>query len=291
MSSKYSFAIICILAICVVFLVFINIKSLKINGNDLITGSVDLSISPISSVSAQISKGDHNIVIDSPKPGQKLDSPFVIKGKAKVFENAVTIILRETGKEVELYKESTMVDALNSGQFRNFEIKVPAPISAAGKKLTLEVFNYSVKDGSIENLVTIPIEVVVSEIIDIEVYFTNSKLDSENTCAKVFTNKRQILKTQEVAYMSLYQLIQGPNIGELSEGYDTGLPGNVLINSVTIRDGTAFADFDEGLEYGLAGSCRVTAIRSQIEATLKQFPTIKNVVISVNGRTEDILQP
>ena len=32
-------------------------------------------------------------------------------------------------------------------------------------------------------------------------------------------------------------------------------------------------------------------VRFKIEATLKQFPTVKNVVISINGRTEDILQP
>jgi len=35
----------------------------------------------------------------------------------------------------------------------------------------------------------------------------------------------------------------------------------------------------------------VTAIRAQITETLKQFPTVENVVISIDGRTEDILQP
>jgi len=32
-------------------------------------------------------------------------------------------------------------------------------------------------------------------------------------------------------------------------------------------------------------------IISQIKQTLKQFPTIKDVVISINGQTEVILQP
>jgi len=48
---------------------------------------------------------------------------------------------------------------------------------------------------------------------------------------------------------------------------------------------------DKQIEYQMGGSCRVSAIRSQITQNLLQFPTIKNVIISVNGRTEDILQP
>ncbi len=50
-------------------------------------------------------------------------------------------------------------------------------------------------------------------------------------------------------------------------------------------------DFDETLEKAVGGSCRVAAIRSQITKTLLQFPSFKKVIISINGRTEDILQP
>ncbi|PIP22172.1 MAG: hypothetical protein COX38_02115, partial [Candidatus Nealsonbacteria bacterium CG23_combo_of_CG06-09_8_20_14_all_39_25] len=48
---------------------------------------------------------------------------------------------------------------------------------------------------------------------------------------------------------------------------------------------------DEQLEFQVGGSCKVSAIRAQITQTLKQFPTVDEVVISINGRTEDILQP
>ncbi|MFP3868831.1 MAG: GerMN domain-containing protein [Desulfobacteraceae bacterium] len=53
----------------------------------------------------------------------------------------------------------------------------------------------------------------------------------------------------------------------------------------------ARADFDQTLEYRVAGSCRVQAIRAQIEHTLRQFPTVTEVVISINGKTEEILEP
>jgi hypothetical protein len=35
----------------------------------------------------------------------------------------------------------------------------------------------------------------------------------------------------------------------------------------------------------------VAAISAQIRETLKQFSTVKGVIISIDGRTEDILQP
>jgi spore germination protein GerM len=35
----------------------------------------------------------------------------------------------------------------------------------------------------------------------------------------------------------------------------------------------------------------VMAIREQIEKTLLQFETIDDVVISINGETEEVLQP
>ena len=53
----------------------------------------------------------------------------------------------------------------------------------------------------------------------------------------------------------------------------------------------AYVDFDEQLEFQVGGSCRVSAIRAQIIQTIKQFSTVKDVIISINGRTEDILQP
>jgi spore germination protein GerM len=53
----------------------------------------------------------------------------------------------------------------------------------------------------------------------------------------------------------------------------------------------AKVDFDERLGFQVGGSCRVSAIRAQITETLMQFSTVKSVVVSINGRTEDVLQP
>jgi len=42
----------------------------------------------------------------------------------------------------------------------------------------------------------------------------------------------------------------------------------------------------------VGGSCRVTTIRSQVEQTLMQFPSVTSVRISVEGYADDeVLQP
>jgi hypothetical protein len=57
------------------------------------------------------------------------------------------------------------------------------------------------------------------------------------------------------------------------------------------QEGRTSADFAASLERGVAGSCRVGAIRSQIENTLRHFPETRDIVISVDGRIDDALQP
>ncbi len=50
-------------------------------------------------------------------------------------------------------------------------------------------------------------------------------------------------------------------------------------------------DFNEALQEGVGGSMRVTGIRRQIQATLLWIPGVTSVILSIEGRTEDILQP
>ena len=129
------------------------------------------------------------------------------------------------------------------------------------------------------------------ETLSILVYFINNS-QSGNDCNQVVAVQRTIPKTQAVARTSLEELLQGPTNEEMQGGFTTAIPSNVKIRNLSIdSDGTANVDFSEDLEDGVGGSCRVAAIREQITETLLQFDTIKNVVISINGRTGDILQP
>ncbi|RJQ25973.1 hypothetical protein C4577_04470 [Candidatus Parcubacteria bacterium] len=121
-------------------------------------------------------------------------------------------------------------------------------------------------------------------------FFPNTSRGGDN-CEAVFPVQRMVPETQAVARAALQELLEGPTAQEVQQGYSTSIPSGVQIQSLTIENGTARVDFNEALEMGVGGSCRVAAIRSQIRQTLLHFPTVNNVVISINGRTEDILQP
>ncbi len=71
----------------------------------------------------------------------------------------------------------------------------------------------------------------------------------------------------------------------------TSINSGVKIQRLSIQNGLARIDVNAMLEFKVSGSCRFQSIRAQIEQTLKQFPTVREVVISIDGRTDEILQP
>lgn len=94
-----------------------------------------------------------------------------------------------------------------------------------------------------------------------------------------------------VAAAALNELLQGPTDEERRRGLSNPIPEGTRLKSLDIRGGTAYADFDQRMEYQMGGSLRVMTVRQMIIRTLKQFPEVKEVIIAVEGRTEDVLQP
>ena len=129
------------------------------------------------------------------------------------------------------------------------------------------------------------------ETMKVKVFFNNSNLDPEFSCNKVFPVEREIEKTVAIARAALEELLKGPRDSEKEQGFFTSINQGVTIQKLTVEDGTARVDFNEQLEFQVGGSCWVSAIRAEITETLKQFPTVNSVIISINDRTEDILQP
>ena len=85
--------------------------------------------------------------------------------------------------------------------------------------------------------------------------------------------------------------MKGPTVTEKAAGVFTSINDGVTVKALTIVKGVARVDFDKSLEREVGGSCRVSAIRSQIENTLKQFSSVSSVIISVDGNSQDVLQP
>ena len=232
-----------------------------------------------------------NIHIINIKNGQEVNLPFVVEGEARVFESVVNVALKDSKGQI-LYQANVMAQSPDMGQFGpffkeiDFLTKLPADDNAI-----LEVYSLSAKDGAVINLVSIPVVLKLPETTTVKLFFNNNKLDPAISCNKVFSVERIIAKTIAPARKTLELLLGGVMPIESKKGFYSNLNPDVKIQELTIANGVAKVDFDKTLEQGVGGSCRVAAIRAQIAQTLKQFSSVKDVIISIDRRTEDILQP
>lgn len=126
--------------------------------------------------------------------------------------------------------------------------------------------------------------------VNVKVYYFNDSIRKNNNCDEVLPMTSMVFDTKNLAEASLRILLDGPSPADVENGYVSAIPAAVWLNSVKIEDGVAYADFSKELS-GAAGSCRILGIKTQIEKTLLQFSTIKKVKISVEGKTEGILEP
>lgn len=158
-------------------------------------------------------------------------------------------------------------------------------IAALGAYWAMDIM----KNSSPSAPVDVP-QVVAKQTV--KVYFSNSNLNKEMMdCGLVYPVDREIDKTPAVARATLMELLAGTTTPEENGGYFSSINPGVKIKSLNIVDGAATVDFDKKMDEGMGGSCRVSAVRSQITKTLMQFPTVKSVVISVEGNSEEALQP
>lgn len=120
-----------------------------------------------------------------------------------------------------------------------------------------------------------------------EVYFIDPEMQDFD-CSVVDFEKRTVDATENVEELAVRELIEGPE----SNWAITSVPAGTTLNTFSIEDGVARVDFGSpDITKWSGGSCFVTSLRSQIEHTLLQFSTIDEVEISVNGESEEILQP
>ncbi|MFA5084268.1 MAG: GerMN domain-containing protein [Candidatus Paceibacterota bacterium] len=231
-----------------------------------------------------------DIIVSSPKRNQAIKSPLTIEGMATghwFFEAVFPIkIFDDQGNQL----AASYVQATNDWMTEKlvpFKGEIAfQPGTAVNGTLVLKNDNPS---GLPENEIKIEVPVVFSRMV--KVYFNNNKMDPEVSCNKVFAVERSIPKTSAVGRAALEELLKGLTEQEKTDGYFTSIKPGAEIQKLTIENGVAKVDFNEQLEFQVGGSCWVSAIRAQITQTLKQFPTVNEVVISINGRTEDILQP
>jgi hypothetical protein len=232
------------------------------------------------------------IQVAPPKPNDVVSSPLTITGKARgpwYFEAQFPIKIKDANGTVLGTTTAHAIGDWMTTDFVPFTATLTfSPSSTATGSLVLQKDNPSGLPQNDDSLV-VPIR-FNNQTLTVKTFFNNI-IQNPNAfnCSAVFPVNRTIAFTQATARAALTELLKGPSTNEIIQGYQTLIPAGTTLNDITISNGTATADFSSNLNTA-AGSCRVSEIRAQITQTLKQFPTITNVIISVNGDI-NVLQP
>jgi hypothetical protein len=123
------------------------------------------------------------------------------------------------------------------------------------------------------------------------VYFANQNLGSTQDCTKVFPVVRAVPLGTDSLHGALEALLSGPTASETDQGYGSVLPRTLTVNRLDQLNGSVFVDFGPELAK-LAGSCKVSIARAEIERTLSGVASASSsVVISIGGNAAEALQP
>lgn len=130
--------------------------------------------------------------------------------------------------------------------------------------------------------------------LSIKLYFYNPSRDqgpggAQCTEKGLVAVERIIPKTQTPLKDSIELLLRGEiSDEERAQGIESEFPlEGVKLEKAVIEDGKATLTFSDPQNKTVGGSCRVSVLWHQIEATAKQFPSVQ----SVHFKPEELFQP
>lgn len=119
-------------------------------------------------------------------------------------------------------------------------------------------------------------------------YFLNNIKDPNLIdCTLVYPVVRKSMDQPSPEFI-MNQLIKGPSDQEKKEGYVSGIPKECRVNFVSISNGKVIVDFKP---FHIAGSCATGAFTAQVKQTALRFPFAREVQITIQGKSKEILQP
>lgn len=100
------------------------------------------------------------ITVKEPASGEQVTSPLVISGEASVFEANLRYRILTAGGKV--LAEGTTTATVGAPQKGTFKVEVPFEVPYYGEGGFVEVFERSPKDGTISDIVRVPVGIVGS---------------------------------------------------------------------------------------------------------------------------------
>ncbi len=230
------------------------------------------------------------ICISTPGQNDLISNPTVVTGTAIAFEN--TFLWRIEDARGNLVAGShAMANAPDIGQPGPFSIRAfwdAAPQTATG---TLIAYEASARDGEPTHVVRVPVRFAPRAAASRRLFFVPEVLNENMDCTSVREQTVSIPGSIAPIEATLRALLSYDD-SRTPPGLKTSIPSGTGIVSITVNNGLAKVIFDANLEREVGGSCRVGSIRAQITKTLFQFPSIRQVDISVDGKTpQETLQP
>lgn len=235
------------------------------------------------------------VKLDFPTANQIVSSPLVVEGEAKgtwFFEASFPVkLIGEDGEVLARGIAEAQSDWMTTS---SVPFKATLNFNPGSSTIGMIILQRDNPSGMSENdkQFGVPVRFSRQEKMTVKTFFGNTELNKGiANCGLVYPTERLINKTKLTARAAMEELLVGVNQAEVTQGYYSSINPDVKINSLTITNGVAEVDFDKQIEYQLGGSCRVAAIRAQITETLKQFSSVKDVIISVDGNVDEALQP
>ena len=118
------------------------------------------------------------------------------------------------------------------------------------------------------------------------VYF--SRAEASFDCSAVFPVKRKVPATRAVARAALSELFAGPTQRESELGYRSPFSAatRTSLRGLRIVGGTAYVDLNDRRDQlaGATSSCGAAELKAQISRTLRQFKTVRRVIVAIEGQ-------
>jgi spore germination protein GerM len=98
---------------------------------------------------------------------------------------------------------------------------------------------------------------------------------------------RRLVNAASPARGAIEALLKGPTRAEREKGFtELASAAEFAIDSLRISNGTARINFVASRKWlGWPGDLAPIRFKTAVELTLKQFPSVKNVIVSLNGET------
>lgn len=123
-----------------------------------------------------------------------------------------------------------------------------------------------------------------SDLKEVNVFF--EFIGTEGTESEILPRKRQVSRNAPL-FPAIEEMLKKPTADEQKLGYVSTSYGDLKLVSVKLKCGTARIDFSRTIsdDYN-PGDLQTLNFEAAVKKTAMQFPTVKKVVVCVNGMNE-----